>query len=340
MKNRFFIKPLLAFVALGISLLASPLSAETKPAEQPTKTIGIIVPMEHAALQAIIDGFKTTLQAEYKQKVVFHVGNAMGDTNLQRSIIQQFMNQKVDMFVPIGIASTQMTLSMVKEKPIVSLAASYSEADRKKRNPRNITGVYDELGGTAQMTFVRGLFPNLKKMTLIHSNAEKIFQEVADITAIAEKEGITIQKLVVNTLPDLYSVSKTIAADSQAILVLKDHLIVSGIRTVAKAADDLKIPLVAADEGSISEGAAIALGVSENVIGAQGAKLAAQILNGKPIANFPMEDPARPNIFLNKAAAARQNLDITPVTAYAKERQYELVEIAEKAAPGKVTASK
>jgi putative ABC transport system substrate-binding protein len=331
MKNSFFIKSLLAIVTLGLAFLTSSVSAETKQPAPPTKkVIGIIVPMEHAALTSIIDGFKATLQAEYKHPVTFQVGNAMGDTNLQRSIIQQFSNQKIDMFVPIGIASTRMTLAMVKEKPIVSLAASYSEADRQKRNPRNITGVYDELGAKTQIAFVQGLFPNLKKMTLIHSNDEKIFDEVAEIKAIAEKAGITVQKLAVNTMPDLYSVSKTIAADSQVILVLKDHLIVSGIRTLVKAADAAKIPLVAADEGSVSQGAAVALGVSETAIGTQGAKLAAQIFNGKSIADLPMEDPSKPNLFINKTAAARQGLDISNVIEYAKKQQYPLVEIAEK----------
>jgi putative ABC transport system substrate-binding protein len=323
---KIYTKLLLALILSGMAFFTHAAKAHTtKPIN-----IGIIVPMEHAALQAIIDGFEKTLQAEYKQPVKFHVGNAMGDTNLQRSVLQQFINQKIDMFVPVGLAAAQMTLAMVKETPIVTLAADYPETARQKRNPRNLTGVYDELGGAAQMAFVRGAFPALKKMTLIHSNAEKIFQEVADVKAIAKKEGIALQVLVVNTLPDLYSVSKTIAADSQVILILKDHLIVSGVRTVAQIADTRKIPLVAADEGSVSNGAAMALGVSETAIGTQGAKLAAKVLSGTPIADLPMEAPARPNIFINKAAAARQELNIQNAANYAKKNQYALIEMSEK----------
>ncbi|MFU8798297.1 MAG: hypothetical protein ACNA7Y_06360, partial [Gammaproteobacteria bacterium] len=60
------------------------------------------------------------------------------------------------------------------------------------------------------------------------------------------------------------------------------------------------------------------------------AKVAIYILNGKPIADMPMENPAHPSVFINKAAAARQGLDSTHIVEYAKQYGYPLVDIQEK----------
>ena len=51
------------------------------------------------------------------------------------------------MIVPVGTSTTQMTLSLVKEQPIVSLAALYSETERQERSFKNHTGILDEIGG-------------------------------------------------------------------------------------------------------------------------------------------------------------------------------------------------
>lgn len=294
------------------------------------KTIGIIIPMEHAALREIIEGFKTTIQAEYPHPVRFLIENAQGDANIQRAIIQQFLAQKADLLVPIGTPASQMALAMTKDQPIISIASLYTEAERLKREPRNITGIHDEIPAAHQMSFIRSLFPRLKKMTLIHSNSEKVFHDVAEITRLANVHGINLQKLTIQALPDLYSVSKAIASDSELIFILKDQILVSGITTLAQAADSLKIPLITSDEGSVNGGAASALGVREKELGVVGARLAIQVLNGTPIASMPMQDMQQLVVFINKTAATKQGLDAENVAKYAQNQNYLLIETTTK----------
>ena len=84
--------------------------------------------------------------------------------NIQRAIIQKFINQKVDLIVPVATATTQMAISMVKNQPILGLAAmlpnsvviNHGLADR-------LTAVRDEIDSAKQIAFIQHVLPNLKK---------------------------------------------------------------------------------------------------------------------------------------------------------------------------------
>lgn len=291
-------------------------------------TIGIIVPLEHTALKEIVAGFKEVVSRDYPHSVVFKVENAQGDLKLQRNIIELFVGQKVDMIVPIGTTTTQMTLSRVKDLPVVSLAAQFTEAERQKREPRNVTGVLDEIGSKKKLDLIAHTVPNLKKITVIfHSGNMKNFKEIEELEFYSQKIGVTVQKLPIQTLPELEAAAKAIAKDSQAILVLKDHLVVSGIQLLMPVSEALGIPLVSADEGTVQEGTAFALGVSERAIGEAGGELATKVLQGTPIERLPMQEMQDLTVFYNPKAAIRQKVDIAKLKAYADKNHYRLMAI-------------
>lgn len=302
-------------------------STTSKNSNKPV-TIGIIVPLEHTALRDIVEGFKSVVSQKYPE-AVFKVQNAQGDIKLQRNIIELFVGQKVDMIVPIGTTTTQMTLSLVKKQPIVSLAPQYSEEDRLKRQPRNITGVLDEIGAKKKLEMLMQVIPNLKNITVIfHSGNEKNFKEIGELEGYCLKQNITIQKIVIQSLPELETAAKAIAKDSEAILVFKDHLVVSGIRLLVPTAEERGIPLVTGDEGSVGQGAAFALAVSERAIGEAGGKLAVEVLGGTPIDGLPMEEMQDLTVFYNKKALQQQKVAYNKLKDYAEKNHYHFVAVS------------
>ncbi len=254
--------------------------------DKPIK-IGILIPIEHAALRDIVAGFEKVVKEAFPNNVIFNVQSAQGDLKLQKNIIDLFVGQNFDMIVPIGTSATQMTLSQVKEIPIVSLAAMYPETERQKRVPRNITGVLDEISSQKKLQFIRGILPDAKTITLIYHIAnEKTHQEVIELQASAKEMGITLQTIVIHNLPDLETAGHAVAPDSKAIFILKDHLIASGIRILIPIAKSRGIPLITSDEGTVKEGATFALGVQERMIGEEGAALAVKVLKGSALCFF------------------------------------------------------
>lgn len=287
--------------------------------------IGILMPIDHAALQEIVAGFEKVVRAAFPHAVQFNVQNAQGDIKLQRSIIELFAGQKMDLIVPIGTSATQMTLSLVKEEPVVSLAAVYPEAERQKRHPRNVTGVLDEISGKKKLEFIQAILPQAKTITLIfHGANEKNYQEVAELKNAALDRGLNLQTIMIQHLPDLEAAGHGIAADSKALLILKDNMLASGIRLLVNIADKHGIPVITSDEGTVKEGAAAALGVRERMIGEAGGKLAVKILKGYPIADLPMQEMQTLTVFYNPIAC-EQKIALTALEEYASKNHYPLV---------------
>lgn len=317
-------KILTLLVGISSVLAALTVLAVNKPVE-PVKTIGIVLPLEHVALNEIVDGFKESVAANYPGKVRFEVENAQHDLNIQRAIIQKFINQKVDLVVPVATATTQMAINMVRDQPILGLAAMIPDATRDQNGLVNrLTGVRDEIDSAKQIAFIHAILPNAKKITLIYSADDKVIPEAKTTIAVAKQNGIIVQPLMIPSLSDLYAVSQRVDKDSQAIFILKDNLVASGINTLVFNANKRHLPLITSDEGTVSGGAAVALGVEEKQIGVEGGKLAAKILKGQPISQLPIQPVKQLLIFINTKAAAEQSLNVAAIEQYARANNLSL----------------
>jgi len=300
MKKFLFIFASITICSL-VFILSNP--PKTKP------TIGIIVPMQHAALTEMIQGFKEILP-----DVNIKVLNAGADQTLQKSIIEQLIHEKCDLLVPIGTQTSQMTLHLAKTQNVLCLAAN---TDIALGTPR-ATVLDDECTVQKGFSLLHDLFPEIKKICLVHSTSDKIYQELEILEKIALEKGISLQKLAVFSLSDLYTIGQAIDADSQAILVLKDHLIVSGISTLVKQAEQKQIPVITSDNGSVSSGACLAIGIKEADIGKEGAFIAKQILQGqKPQSTVTLQGPL--HLFLNTKACSLQGLSLDLISSRAKD---------------------
>ncbi len=282
-----------------------------------SKTVGLVVPMQHPALEEIVEGFSQTLLKE-NPSLQLKVQNAAGEASLQQAIIEQFAHQQVDLILPIGLAATQMCSHKVKKIPIVSLAAKI-----EKQAP-NLTGVNDELETDMLLNFALETF-QLKHLTLVHSPSEKIFPEVEKLKSLCLNQGVRLDCLGIQSQSDLYTVAKQIDPQSQLILVLKDHLVVSAISILSKRAQELQQPLMSCDDGSVGAGAAFALGVKEHDIGVQGAQIALEVLSGKNPGEIPLQNLTSIHLFINPDACKKQGVSLPLLQESAQKHGIHLV---------------
>lgn len=298
----------ISFIFLSILLCGGAFFFFPKTKAKPV--IGIIVPMEHTALNQIVNGFKQELA---DQNIVCKVLNAQGDQNIQKTIIQKLIQEECDLFVPIGTTTSQMTLNLAKDHKVVCLAANASliSSDKSKK----ATVLDDTFSTKDSLFFLHTLFPEIKKISLVYSSSEKVAQEVFLLEEAAKLYEIEVQKLMVHTMPELYTISGAISQDSQAIFILKDHLVVSGVGTLAKQAEKMGIFVMTSDEGSIASGGAFAIGIKESSIGVQGAKMVKTILQGvspQDIAPQTLNGPFF--LFMNPSSCVKQGIDLSSFT--------------------------
>lgn len=286
------------------------------------KTIGIIVPMEHPAMNEIVAGFKQEITKNYHKPVQIVVKNAQHDANLLHSILTTMRDQNVDVVVPIATGTSQMAISLIKNQPVVALAAQVKDQERKANAACDIGVVDDDLDDKQILRFIHAVYPNIHDITLVHSADDKVFPEIKEVVTEGKKLGITVHELMVQSLPELYSASQAIPQQTQAIFVLKDSLIVSGINSLIKVAQTRKIPLITSDDGSVKTGAAFALGVHEKQIGEEGAKLAIAALEGKNLCAMPITTLKKLTVFANKKALQTQGQSLSAITAAADKFNY------------------
>lgn len=310
------------FNLVGI-MIALALTACHAKEDQPK--IGIVLPLEHRAMDEIVAGFTETLQSTPYKIIPIKVKNAQNDANLQRAIIQQMRDQQYTIVVPVGMSATEMTLSTIQDRPIISLAAEVTEAERQKLTPCHVAIVHDQVPPATLIKFIHAVYPTLTQLALIHSSADKVFPEVKETLAAGKQYGITVIPKMVSTLPELYSTAQSLPSNIQGIFILKDHLIVSGIGTLAKIAAEHHIPLITSDQGSAEEGAGFAIGVPEKQIGIEGAKLATLILSGKSACALPIVEMKDLTIFINPEAIKSENQNLDGIISAAKQFHYNVV---------------
>lgn len=314
-------KNLLKFILL--MLLFSGLMACQEHREDVPK-IGIILPIEHIALQEIVTGFTDKLHAIYPKSVQIKVMNAEGDINMQRAIIQQMRDQNYAMIVPIATGVTQMTAAMVHEQPIIGLAADFPEQKRQELHPCNIGIVDDEIPPQKIMEFIHTAYPKITHLTLIHSTSDKIFPDVKAAIFAGKLNHIVIKPLMVATLPELVNAAAAIPNETQGIFILKDNLMASGIATLINLANSKHIPLITSDEGTVQMGAGFSVGVHERQIGEEGALLANEVLNGKNLADIPIIKMKKLIVFINKKALKEEHFDFAPLFTSANQLHYQI----------------
>lgn len=289
---------------------------------EPAKKVAIIVPAEIQALLEITEGFQSELKKQLQEEVTFKIANTQGDATLLHATIQALREQNYDLIVPIGSNATAATLSLIKNKPVLSLASDLSQQEREALHPCNVAVVHDEIAPKSQLTFLHHAFPSLKKIVLFHSAADKIFPEVEEAKKAATDLGITIVSMMAVTLPDLQIVAKHIPSDTEVIFLLKDMQMVSATAQLAKIAADHKLLFMSSDEGSVKEGAQFALGVHERNIGAQGALLAASILQGKDPGTLPIVEMKDLTLFYHLKELQKMSIPLQPLLQAASELHY------------------
>lgn len=284
----------------------------------PPVTVGVLVPMQHVAMDEITDGFQQELTKNYPGKITFLVENAKGDVHLLHSILQQFKQKKVDLYAPIGTQPTQIALTVITKVPMVGIASKEILSD-------HAVTVNDEISVVKHIQLMQRVIPRLKKITLLHTASNKIIPEVSDCIQAAKHYHIRVQDLTIRQLSDLDTVSKQIDNDSQVIFILKDSLVASGIRALLNEAMKRHLPVVTSDDGTVQVGAAFALGAKEYQIGVEGAKLAARILKETAIKDISMVTMDPLFVFINPAAAKQQGVSVNRIERAARQLGYSVV---------------
>lgn len=254
-----------------------------------TKSIAILTPVTHPSLEQIEKGFRETIDSAHPEKYRFTTYNAQGNKTLMRSEIEEISQGGYELVFAIGTSGAQMVREVFEKKglavPIVFTCVNdpvgFQIIPSEEHPGGNVTGVKELLQFEEELDALLQYQPKIQSILLVYNPREPGLQkDQQNIATILKAREITLKTVeVFQTNELLGKVSPFISEDVDALIVLKDNTVVSGLDALVKLCNKHHVPLMASDLDSPDKGAAFGYGVYEIEFGAEGAKKALQILD-------------------------------------------------------------
>lgn len=277
------------------AVLSQPSNNTGEPTSNTKIKIGIIQPVEHPSLNQIREyiikgleelGLKDEIEITYK--------DAQGDPSNINTIISQFVGDEMDVIVPIGTGAAQSAAAATKDIPIVFAAASYPvEAGLVKDTNKpeaNVTGVSDAIDVKQIFDLAFELTPEVKTFGFVYNSGE--VNSVAAIELAKEyldEKGIKYVEATITNSSELLQAAQSLVEKADAIFTPTDNTVASAMPVLASEASNAGIPIYTGADSLVADGGFATVGVDYTLLGRQVADMIKRVIDGKVIADIPVE---------------------------------------------------
>lgn len=280
------------------------------------KYVAITAIVEHPALDNVRRGVEDELKDNgyiNGENLKLQYASAQGSSANAVQIAKQFAANKPDVIVGIATPSSQALLATTKRIPIIFTAVTDPVAARLtpswEASKTNVTGVSDALPLDAQIDMMLKIKPDAKNIGYVYSPSEVNSTIVLkQLQSALEKRGMQIIAAPAQRTSDISTAARSLKGKVDLIYTTTDNNVVSAYESLAKVANESKIPLLASDPDSAERGAIAALGMSYYDLGRQAGKIVIRILNGEKPGDIPPQIGSITQLTINKKAAERQGV--------------------------------
>jgi len=314
----------LALLALVIWVLALGTGcSQGKPSAEAPKKVGLTQFVAHPALDALREGIVEGLAQEgfvQGKNLVLDVTNAQGSTDTAASIGQKYASG-YDLVIAIATPSAQAAAKAIGKTPLVFAAVTDPVAAglvASLEHPGGtITGTSDVHPSRKSLELIRAFLPNARSVGVVYSSGEvNAVKQLEALKSTAPEFGIEVRAKAVAQEAEIQAAAQTLANQGiDAFLVLVDNGVVAAIESLAKVAEERRIPLFASDVDSVARGAVAAYGIDYRAMGVQTGKLVARVLRGTPPGDIPVEVVHDVELVVNDTALANYGLSLPPALA-------------------------
>lgn len=213
--------------------------------------IGVVQIVQHPALDESNRGFVDALAARgLKDKIEIDQQNAQGDQSNLRSIANRFVSGNYNLICAISTPAAQAMANATNQIPIICTAiADYENAKlmkSEKMPDANVTGTHDRGPLEKQVSLIREIIPNVKRIGIIYNSSEiNSVVQAKRLKEVCVPLGIDVAELTVNSVNDVQQVAEGfLGGNVEAIFIPTDNIIASSIPTLMSVANKEKIPVL------------------------------------------------------------------------------------------------
>jgi putative ABC transport system substrate-binding protein len=270
---------------------------------QDAKKIGILVQKEATAtydetLQGLTEYLKIKGLATFVD-----IENAKNDKETMKKIALDYAdNPAIKIIVVMGSSAVVVVNENVKTKPVIFGGINHPDGLGIKGS--NITGTTYYIKPKSMVTLIKQIYPKIKKIGILfeppeQNGASKV--EVPELEQACKAEGIIIIEESVKTADQIgVKIQPLLNGGAEVVVLPTNALLYNNIKTIRKATDSKKIPIVSFSSEGVKNGALFGL-TSDNVeLGKYMGEMVADILDKKrTVTDIKFRFPSEYKIVIN-----------------------------------------
>ena len=319
MKNKKIILVVSSILVIGILIFAGWYFLFPFEEEDEVKTIGIAGWNSDLTYSGSVAGFKEGLAENgyvEGENVRFIIKNAESDLEIQRQIIESFVEAEVDIIYSLTTPGTLIAKNVTSKIPIVFSIVTYPvEAgviDSLESSGNNLVGTRNFVSVKRQYSAFEKIYSNTKTLAFVHRKGEpnSVAQHL-EMKALLEKKRINVIDIAAIDLADMRAQLESNIDAVDSLFSACDTLInVGGEEIVIEISKKHKKPNFGCLKGSVLKGALMGNIADFYVIGKISGRQAALIFNGANPSSLLTESPEEDYIIVNTKTAAEIGLEI------------------------------
>lgn len=271
--------------------------------------IGVLQVSDHGLLNITRDSLVGELERlGYKNGAhcTIYLENANGDLPTVNTILDKFVQERMDVIVPISTPCTQAAINKVKNRPVVFatvanpfiIGVGKSEADHLP----NVTGVYGWAPMDKTLELVHSILPGPLRIGTIWdpAHANSVFNVSKLEEALKGSPDVTLVGTTINNSSEVYQAALALVQkDIDVFVLVPDNIVYSAFESVVKAARSKHIPIFLSDVERLGDGALGVLGYDYTSSGIQAAHLVDRVLKGENPRDIPIERYSKLSLGIN-----------------------------------------
>lgn len=273
--------------------------------------------VEHPALDAVRDGVREALaEAGYGEgDLKFTYESAQGNPATAAQIARKLVGEEPDVIVAIATPSAQAVVSATQEIPVVFSAVTDPKGAKLVQDLEhpggNVTGFSDMVPVDRHIDLIKEIVPDAKRIGVPYNPGEPNAVSLVNmLEEVAPEKGVGIVTAAAPKSSDVMTAAQSLVGKADVFYILTDNTVVTALESVIKVGIDNKIPVFAADTGSVDRGAVAALGFNYHDMGLQTGQVVARILKGENPGDIPVRVAETNELYVNKKMAEAMGVTI------------------------------
>ena len=289
------------------------------PTEKKIFTIGIARWNSEHTYSGNVDGFKEGLaEMGYVEgeNVKFIIKSPESNLEIQRQIIQSFIDEKVDLIFSIATPGTLVAKEMTSEIPIVFSVCTFPvEAGLVKLlegSENNLVGTRNFITVERQYDQFEKIYAGTKVLAFVHRKGEPNSDvQYLEMKALLKEKGIEVIDIAAVDLNDIRAQLEAKINVVDSIYLACDTLVnVDGDEVAIEISKKYKKPCFAGLKGSVVRGALVGNVADFYAIGKLSGTKAGLILKGANPSFLLTESPAEDYVIINTKTAKEIGMEI------------------------------